>query len=89
MRIDENTFEKGLEFQNHNKNIVAFSVKNPIILPSDFPLNFCFIDSDSPINSINYTSPFGINFSSESELEPGVVDFEKLENDLLEWVKHI
>jgi len=85
LKLDENNFQEGLAFRRSNKNILAFSLQSKNIPLSDLPLDMCFLPSD--FKSLNVKElPYGVNIYPEKEIEPGIFDFEILENSKNHWL---
>lgn len=84
LNVDENSWEHALEFRKHNSCVFAFAVQSNTVKEINFPSDECFIPSDS-LHTPGRKLPYGINFNSANETEPGIVDFEELSSRKEMW----
>jgi len=84
--INSHDLSEAIELQKNHKSIKAFSLINIVDMTPDFPMELSFLPQNLNV-SLNTKKPYGINFNSENESEPGLVDFEKLESALEKWRK--
>lgn len=85
IELNKDTILNCEEFQKNSKDLIAFS----LAFSDNFPTNFSFETSfvSSKINNTDAikNEPFGISFNSTNETEPGLTDFEELENSINYW----
>ena len=84
LRLNTENLKQGLEFKKYNADVFAFSINTNEILPNALPVNESFLPRNT-VPELLEEMPFGINFNSENETEPGIVDFEELENSKNLW----
>lgn len=85
IQLDINTIQKGVEFRKIKNNILAFSWNDKEVVPLNFPLENGFISSKNNAVNNGKNIPFGIDFNASNETEPGLIDFEELENLINYW----
>lgn len=86
LHIEKDSVTKALEFQKIDKGVFAFYFLNESEIPSGIPLDRLFLSSKFKGN-LDVNPAFGISFDSANETEPGLVDFEELENSKNYWKK--
>ena len=84
LQLNSENLKQGLEFKKYNRDVFAFSVNCLDILLNSLPLETCFISQNTNPALLN-VMPYGINFDSENETEPGIANFENLENSKNLW----
>ena len=69
----------------HSKDLIAFSLAFSDNFPTNFPFEKSFVSSKINNTDGIKNEPFGISFNSTNETEPGLIDFEELENSINYW----
>lgn len=86
LQPDPHNLKACIEFKKQKGDVFAFSLRGNPALEDELLHKNCFIQSNNSPDRIK-NEIFGINFDSEIETEPGILDFEKLESDKKKWLK--
>ncbi len=84
LQLNSQNFSKGLEYGKYNTNVFSYSDSDTLNQKANFPIESFFIPSWPHLLNLPKI-PFGINFNASNEKEPGILNFDELENSKEFW----
>ncbi len=84
LKLNSQNLLIGLEFGKYNKNVFAYSSYDELNNEMNIPLELFFMPS-LPNLGFFHKTPFGINFNASNEIEPGILNFDELEQSKEFW----
>jgi len=84
--LDQSNINSAIGLDTFTKSVFAYSYQSDEPVLDKRLLDKCFIPSHFDASLLS-KPPFGVNFSSAIELEPGMVDFDELTDSKQYWEK--